>query len=132
MLDRSEVLVGPGEPPAEVGRQVPALGEPEDRLQRVRLAQPRVVAAVQELERLDDELDLADPSPPELDVGRLVTLGAHSAVDLRLHRADGRDDARVESRTIDGPAPELPEASAHGRVTGGAPPLSRGRPLPQR
>src|SRR4029450_907625 len=33
MLDRPEVDVGLREQPAEVGRQIPALGEPEDRLQ---------------------------------------------------------------------------------------------------
>src|SRR5262245_12887318 len=79
VLDCAQVLVVAREQAAEIGRQVAALGEPEDRLQGVRLAQPRVVAPIEELERLHDELDLADAAAPELDVGRLAALRAGGA-----------------------------------------------------
>src|SRR6185369_4716490 len=116
--------------PAEIGRQVSALGEPEDRLQAVRLAQPRIVAAVEELERLDDELDLADAAAAELDVRRLATLGADRAVDLGFHRADGRDDARVDPWAIDGFTRQAREAGADRRVTRGDARLDQRLPLP--
>ena len=131
VLDRSQVHVGSREEPTEVGRQVSTFGEPEDRFQGVRLTQPRVVAPVEELQRLDDELDLADPAPSELDVGRLVTLGADGAVDLRLHRADGRDDPRVEPGPIHGPARQLSEAGADTRIAGGDPRFDERLALPQ-
>src|SRR5262249_26940961 len=131
VLDGSQVLVVAREQAAEIGRQVAALGEAEDRLQAVRLAQPRVVASVQKLERLDDELDLADAAASELDVGRLAALGTDGAVDLRLHRPDGRDDARVESRTVDGLARQGAEARADGRVAGRDTRLDERLPLPQ-
>ncbi len=130
MLDGAQVLVVPREQPAEIGRQVPALGEPEDRLQGVRLAQPRIVAAVEELERLDDELDLADAAAAELDVRRLATLGADRAVDLGFHRADGRHDARVDPGAIDGLTRQAREAGADRRVTRGDARLDQRLPLP--
>ena len=131
VLDGSEVHIGLGKQPAEFGRQVSALGEAEDGLQRVRLAQPRVVATVEELQGLHDELDLADSTPSELDVGRLAALRADGAVDLRFHRADRRDDARVDAGAIDGLAREVPEAGADGRVAGRDARLDQGLALPQ-
>src|SRR5262245_63819668 len=119
MLDGAQVDVSLREQPAEIGRQIPALGEPEDRLQRIRLAQPRVVAPVEELQRLHDELDLADAAPPELDVRRLVSLDAKGAVDLALHRAHGRDDPLVEARTIDRLESVIVERGAEPRVADG-------------
>src|SRR5262249_11825753 len=131
VLDGPQVLVVARQQAAEVGRQVTALGEAEDRLQAVRLAQPWIVAAVEELKRLDDELDLTDAAAPELDVGRFTALGADGAVDLGLHRPDGRDDARVEARTVDGLARQGAEAHADGRVAGGDARLDERLSLPR-
>src|SRR5262249_40435209 len=84
-----------------------------------------------ELECLDDELDLADAAAPELDVGRFAALGTDGAVDLRLHRPDGRDNACVESRTVDGLARQAAEARADRLVAGRDARLDERLPLPQ-
>ena len=131
MLDCSEMDVGSGQQPTEVGRQISTLGEPENRFQRVRLTQPRIVAPVKELERLDDELDLANPAPPELDVGRLVAPGPDDAVHLRLHRPDGRDDPRVDAETVDGVSSQVLEMGADAGVAGRDARLDEGLSLPQ-
>src|SRR5262249_22339788 len=90
-----------------------------------------VVAPVEELERLHDELDLADAAAPELDVGRLAALRADGAVDLALHRADRRDDARVEPRAIDGLARQAHVPGADRRIAGRDARLDQRLPLPQ-
>src|SRR5262249_10194231 len=95
------------------------------------LAQPGVVTSVEELQRLHDELDLADAAPPKLDVRGLVSLHAKGAVDLAFHRAHGRDDPLVEARTIDRLARQILEAGAHPRVAGGDARLDEGLALPQ-
>ena len=118
MLHGPQVHVRLREHPAEVGDQVPALGQSEGRLQRVALTQPRVLAAVEELERLDEELDLTDPAAPELDVGRRAARLDERPVDLPLHRADRRDDPSVEARPVDGLARQLHEARPHAEVAG--------------
>src|SRR5262249_7512992 len=90
-----------------------------------------VVAPVEKLERLHDELDLADAAAPELDVGRLAALRADGAVDLALHRADRRDDARVEPRAIDGLARQADVPGADRRIAGRDARRDPRLPLPQ-
>src|SRR5436190_830224 len=121
----------PGPPTQPPGRAGPALRQPEDRLQRVALAQPGVVTAVEELERLDEELDLADPATSELDVRRRVALLAERPIDLRLHRADRGEDPRVEARPVDDLARQLHEACPHAGVAGGHARLDERLTLPQ-
>src|SRR5262249_29410468 len=108
MLDRAQVHVGRAERAAEGGREVATLRAPEERLQGVALAQPAVVAPVEELKRLDEELDLADPSSTELHVGAGPFLQV--AVDLALHVPHGADDPRVDTRAVDDRARQLHEA----------------------
>jgi hypothetical protein len=72
--DLQAVLDGPqmhervGQHASALGSQVSSLGQPEDRLEAVAFTEPRIVAPVQELERLNQELDLADATPAQLDV----------------------------------------------------------------
>src|SRR3989449_891102 len=75
-------------------------------------------AAIEELERLDEELDLADPATAELDVRRRVALRPERPVDLRLHRADRRDDPRVDARPVHDVARLGHEARPHAEVAG--------------
>ena len=75
VLDRAQVHVGVGQRAAERRRQVSALGEAEDHLEAGALAKPGVVAAVEELERLHEELDLANPPGAELHVVAPAALG---------------------------------------------------------
>src|SRR4029434_3934714 len=115
---------------AQIWCQVAALGQAKDGLQRVRAPQPRVVAAVEELQGLHDELDLADAAATEMDVGRVAALGANGAVDLSLHRPDRRDDARVDPRTIDGFTREVREPGADRCVARGDSSVDQSLPLP--
>ena len=82
---------------AQPGGQIAALGEAEQGAQRVPAAQPGIVARVEELQRLGQELHLADAAAPELHVAPLGALGPLRAVDLPLHVADVGHDARVEA-----------------------------------
>src|SRR5262249_23028239 len=68
VVDRAEMDERMREPPSEIRRQIAALGQAKERLERVALAQPRIVAAIEQLQRLNDELDLADTAASELDV----------------------------------------------------------------
>ena len=81
VLDRAQVDERVAEEAPERRREIAALGQPEDGAQAVALAEPRVVTGVQELERLDEELDLADAADAELDVAALAALGAQRPVD---------------------------------------------------
>ena len=86
MLDRAEEHVGVSEPPRLLPGQVAALGEPVEGAQAVRLAEPWILRSVEELERLDVELDVADPAHAQLDVALLLAAGPEEAVDPALHR----------------------------------------------
>ena len=112
-------------------RQVAALGQAEDGAQAVPLAEPRVVARVEELERLHQELDLADAAHAQLDVAALDALGAQRRVDLRLHAADRGDDVRIHAGAEDEGADEVEEARGHARVARAEARLDQRLPLPQ-
>ncbi len=88
--------------------------------------------AVEELQRLHDELDLADTAAPQLDVGvpRLPP-PAQLAVDALLHGPDGRQDALVHAGPVDDVAGEVHEARAHARVPGRHPRLEQRLALPR-
>src|SRR4029453_8888843 len=111
--------VGKGAP--ELGRQVAALGEAEQRLERVALAQPRVVAAVEQLQRLHDELDLADAAAAELDVAGApgpAPGAGQLPIDLAFHAANRRHNALVEPLAIDDFARQVHELRADALVAG--------------
>ena len=88
------------------GQQTPAR-DCRQRRQRAAHAQRRLAAAAHQLQRLHDELDLADAAGAELDVGRIVAalaLLADLAMDVAqavvgvevevLAKYEGRDEAR--------------------------------------
>ena len=68
VLDAAEEPVGVGQHVGVVGVDVAALAELRERGQRAAHAQLRVHAAVDELQELGGELDVADPARPSLDV----------------------------------------------------------------
>jgi hypothetical protein len=88
MLDATEELVGVGELAGFLPREISPLGEPVERPQAVPLAQPGVLGPVEELERLDVELDVTYPADAQLHVALLLTPRAEEAVDAVLGRAD--------------------------------------------
>src|SRR2546428_13583986 len=71
-----------------------------------------------ELERWKEELAPGDPATAELDVRRRVALRPERPVDLRLHRADRRDDPRVGARPVHDLARLLHEARPHAGAAG--------------
>src|SRR5262249_24413046 len=93
------------------------------------LAQPAIVAAVEELKRLNQELDLSNAAAPQLHVA--AALFRQVAVDLPLHSSHRVDDARVHARSVDDTARQLHEAGADALVAGADATLEQGLPLPQ-
>ena len=83
-----------------VGRQHIELAEPRQHLQNRTHAQPAVASAVDQLERLADEFDLADAAPAELDI-RVGALLLQFVLDQPLHRAQRIDDAEIDIAAID-------------------------------
>ena len=68
VLDVAQEQVGFGERGRLSPLEKPDVGERAQRLERGAAAQPLVASSVNELQRLRDELDLADSPRPELDV----------------------------------------------------------------
>ena len=86
---------------AVLAADVAALGQPGQRAQRRALAQRRVGPAVDELEELDGELDVAQPARAELDlplglVGRDV-VDHPAAHRLHVGRRSRRDSAALHT-----------------------------------
>ena len=118
VLDGPQMHVRMRERPSELRHQVAALGQAKDRLERVTLPQPRVVAAVQELERLHEELDLANAAASQLDVELFAALRLDRSIDLTLHRPDGDRDPGIDAGPVDHVARQLGKARADALVAG--------------
>src|SRR5204863_1315368 len=131
VLDGAQMHQCVAEEPAEGRREVAALGEAEDRAQRVPLAQPRVVPGVEELERLHQELDLADAADPELHVPALGLLPAKRAVDGALHPPDLPHDLVIAAGPEHEGPDQLEEAARDAGITGGEPGLDERLPFPE-
>src|SRR5439155_5375270 len=94
--------------------------------------QPGVITAVEQLERLDDELDLADAAAAELDVGgQRLAAALELPVDLLLHGADRGHDARVDAGPVDDLARPVHEARPYLGIAGRDARLQQGLALPQ-
>ena len=96
MLHGPEEHVGPREDVVFLVREQPFLGKQVQRLERVPFPKRAVAARIDELERLDHELDLADAAVPQLHVAVGPALLLHVLVDLLLHVADLGDGAVIE------------------------------------
>ena len=93
------------------------------RQQGVPLAQPGVVTAALQLQRLDGELQLADAAASQLDVPLRVALIAQLHVDPILHRADLDRHVRVGTLRKDERLDLGHEAPAQLEVAGDRPRL---------
>src|SRR5262249_26377945 len=78
-----------------------SLGEPMKGAEAIPLAEPRVLPAVEQLERLDVELDVADPAHAQLDVALLLIARAQPPVDPILHRPDLAEGLALEAGAVD-------------------------------
>ena len=103
-----EPVLDPAEEPVGVVHDVPLLGgqaadllEPGDGVQRVGVADLGVLAAVQELEELDDELDVADAAAAGLDLDLGGAGGDGALLDPPLERLDLGDLGRAQVAAVD-------------------------------
>ena len=108
----------------------PLLRKHMQRLERVLFAQRPVPAGIDQLKRLDHELDLADAAVAELHIAVRPPLLLHVPVDLLLHVADLGDGAVVEVLPVHEGRDAVHELPAHGLVAGHGPGLDQRRPLP--
>ena len=131
VLDRPEEDVGVREPPRLLPGEVAALGEPVERAQAVPLAEPGILAAVEELEGLDVELDVADPPDTELDVALLLPARAEAPVDPVLHRPDLAERLALEPGAVDDLARQVEERLPDPLVPGGHARLDERLALPE-
>src|SRR5262249_57301295 len=88
MLEGGEEEVARGELARLLPGEVPALGQAMERPQALPLLEPGILGAVEELEGLDVELDVADPAHAELHVALVAPPRAQGPVDAGLHRLD--------------------------------------------
>ncbi len=101
VLDPAEEAVGVVHDVPLLGAQAADLLEPGDGLERGGVADLGILAAVQELEELDDKLDVANPAPAglDLDLGGPGRDGA--LLDPPLERLDLGDLGGTEIAAID-------------------------------
>ena len=130
MLDLPEEAVGVLHDRALLGGQAPDLFEPGDPQEGVGVADLGILAAVQELEELDDELDVADAAAPGLDleVGGPGRDGA--LLDPTLHRLDLADLGAAEVAAVDERRDRVEEGPAEVEVAGEGAALDQGLALP--
>ena len=82
-------------------RQAAGIFQLRNRFQRVAGAQLRHVAAVEQLQELDHELDIADASLAGLHVRGVFALRERTMLDAALERLDARDVGQGQVATID-------------------------------
>jgi hypothetical protein len=121
MFEMAEELVGAGEAAVfDWGKEffIAEAGEGEH---GATVADPGFAAAVEALEALDEELDIADAAGGELDVdfGGAELAGGELFVDAEAGLGDSFDGSEVERRGIDERFDEGEESAAGGGVAGG-------------
>src|SRR5581483_9852302 len=131
VLDVPEEPVRGGETIGEIARDVAGVRERGERGERRARSESLVLAAVDELLRLHEELDLADTAPAELHVGARGVGAAERRIDLPLHRLQVLDRPEVEVAPVD-ERHELPEQRlAERAVAADGPRLQPRRALPR-
>ena len=130
MLDGAQERVGAFQNAAFLVGQSFRLRKPPHRLERRASADLRRVAAVQELEKLDRELDVTDPAPTVLDVGVIRPIADGPVFDPSLERLDAADVGTRQPAAVD-PRLHLGEHPPSQRlIAGDAPGLHPRLPLP--
>ena len=130
MLDGAQERVGAFQNAAFLVGQSARLRKPPHRLERRARADLRRVAAAQELEELDRELDVADPAPAVLDVGVIGPVADGTLFDPSLERLDPADVGARQPAPVD-PRLHLGEHPPSQRlIAGDAPGLHPRLPLP--
>ena len=129
ILQAAQEAIGGGQRRCRRRFHVPGLRQRPQRRQQVATAQRRLAAAADKLQRLRQELDLADAARPALDVAGHV-LARHFGGDHRLHRAQPVQRAIVEVAAVHERPQRLEKAFAGGDIAGHAARLLPGIALP--
>ena len=130
MLDGAQERVGAFQNTAFLVGQSARLRKPPHCLERRARADLRRVAAAQELEELNRELDVADPAPAALDVGVIGPVANGPVFDPSLERLDAADVGTRQPAAVD-PRLHLGEhPPSQGLIAGDAPGLYPRLPLP--
>ena len=132
MLGRAQPPVGFGEVGREVGLEMAGARQRGDRVEGRRRPQRGVAAAVDQLPRLGEELDLADAAAPALDV--IAGAEALAARIMVAHLLPDRPDF-LERAEIERPAPDErldrpKEGRAQRGIAGAGAGADERRPLP--
>ncbi len=101
VLDPAEEAVRVDHDPALLGGQAADRFEPGERDRGVGVADLGVLAAVEELQELDDELDVANPAMPGLDLDGGRPRRDRPLLDPPLHRLDLADLGPTEVAAVD-------------------------------
>src|SRR5207253_10210397 len=131
VLDVAQEAVGAGERRGLLGAHVAARGELAERGERAPLLEAGILAAVHELLRLDDELDLANAAAAELDVARAGARVAQRRVHTPLHHLEVLDRGKVQVAAVDEAEELVEQRLAERPVAGDRPRLQPGRALPR-
>jgi hypothetical protein len=121
MFEVAEELIGAGEAAVFDGGEELLIAKAGEGEHGAAVADPGFAAAVEALEALDEELDIADAAGGELDVdfGGVELAGGELFVDAEAGLGDGFDGGEVERRGIDERFDEGEEGAAGGGVAGG-------------
>src|SRR5262249_1911245 len=115
---------------ALLGGQAADLLEPRDRRQRVAMAHLRRLPAVEELEELDDELDVADAAAADLDLDLRSAGREGPLLDPPFHRLDLADLGTAQVTAIDERRDRVQEGMAQLEVAGDRAALDQRLALP--
>ena len=119
VLQPAQEPVGVGEGVGVLLRDVALVRERREGGERVGLTEPLVPAAVHDLEELDGELDVPDPSAAALDLGELLAPTPDVLLEPDLGAADLVDRGLVEVARVHELADALDERGGEGQVARG-------------
>ena len=100
MLELAQDVVVVFEHGPLLGREAAGLFQPGDRVQRVAGANLRQGAAVEQLQELDHELDVANAAVAGLHVPQVAAFAFGALLDAALERLDARDVGEAEIAAI--------------------------------
>src|ERR1019366_1375341 len=101
MFDVAQEEISLGEVPCAYGGQVAKVGKPFERLDGFLGAQPRILSAINQGERLNDKLEFANSAVPKFDVAFDQIGRAKFRLDLMFHRAQLAQRVEIEIAAID-------------------------------
>ena len=116
VLQAAQEPVGVGERLGVLVRDVALVGEHGERPEGVGLAEALVAAAVDDLEELDRELDVADAAAAALHLGELLAAAPDVLLEADLRAADLVDRGLVQIARVDEAGDAVDEGVAEGRV----------------